>query len=89
MQKLLTNVGSADEIRGEVLSALGDSARLSLVLDKPRTLMIRSVRMSESMMTVRLHDVNDDTTVVLVLPYGSRARAQAEITKFGEESEDA
>lgn len=87
MQKFLTNVGPADEIRGQVLSALGTDGRLSLVLDEFRTLMLRNVRMFESRMVVICRDVNDNATVMLILPYGLHPRGRAEITKFESEED--
>lgn len=77
--KFISNAGVSSTITESVLSNLRSNSRLSLVLDKERTLRIFEVEKKEYGLTVRCKDDSDNTLVVLTLPHKGGAKAQAQI----------
>ena len=77
MAQYLQDIGSSDEIRKAVANSLMTHTSFPLVLDEPRTLMVVTTRSGDSELVVRCQD--DEVIVILNLPYGPNARAQAQL----------
>lgn len=80
----LRDIGASDELRALVAEAEIKPTTIPVILDYPRTLHItrKLPREDELIVECRSAEVDDDTRVVLYLPYRPGARASAKVITY-------
>ena len=81
----LSNIGNSSELRKQI-SQTDLHNTVSLILDKPRTLEVRTKNFGRNELTVRCKDVEERVSIVLHLPFQEGAVASATIIDYTTES---
>lgn len=79
MLLFLQDIGDSAELRKLLSTTDINPTTVSIILDRPRTLQVATKIQSQEELTVRCNDIDDNSTVVLHLPFEKKAVASANI----------